>query len=80
MMTEVETNPWALGLAGFLRENQEVEALHVNPDARTIEMATLGPVDMALLKARLAETVRRIEDEAGSLAGATRPVGVEVRE
>lgn len=60
-MTGNVHNAWAAGLAEFLRENAEVEAVEVDPGKKTIDMATLGAVDLGLLKVRLAETIRRIE-------------------
>ncbi len=55
---------WALGLAAFLQQNEAVEALRVDSEQRRVEIATMGPVDMKLLQARLAETIRLIEEGA----------------
>jgi len=74
-MSGAVDNPWALGLVGFLRENREVEAVRVNRGAHTVEMATLGPADAELLGARLTETIRRIGEGAGGVAGACSSVG-----
>jgi len=79
-MSTPESNPWASGLAGFLRENQEVEAVEIDPAKRKIELATLGQVDLELLKARLAETIRRIEEEAGEQMSTRAQVGLMVKE
>lgn len=79
-MSTSETNPWASGLAGFLRENREVEAVEIHPGERKIELATLGPVDLKLLKARLAETILRIEEESVDQAATPAPVGLKVQE
>ncbi|MGJ8652635.1 MAG: heavy metal translocating P-type ATPase [Opitutaceae bacterium] len=69
-------NNWAAGLAAFLQENAEVEALRVDSEHRKVEIATMGQVDMALLKARLSETIRLIE--SGDKQKVT--VGVEVEQ
>lgn len=53
---------WTAGLAAFLERNASVEALRVDPVRRTVEIATLGRVDLTLLQARLTETIRLIED------------------
>ncbi|MGJ8641468.1 MAG: heavy metal translocating P-type ATPase [Opitutaceae bacterium] len=67
---------WAAGLAAFLQNNAEVEAVRVDSDHRKVEVATIGLVDVDLLKIRLSETIRMIE--AGSVQDSA--VGVEVLE
>jgi len=69
-----QTDSWTKGLAAFLQQNSEVEALRLDAAHSKLEIATLGPVDMPLLKARLAETIRGIE----TLADVSTPVGVDV--
>lgn len=70
------TNDWATGLSAFLQENAEVEALHLDSKHRKVEIATMGKVDMDLLKARLSETIRLVE--AGGVHETI--VGVQVEE
>jgi Cd2+/Zn2+-exporting ATPase len=60
----LDAEGWAAGLARFLQDNREVEALVVDADHRKVEIATLGPVDMDRLQASLAETIRLIESHA----------------
>lgn len=67
---------WAVELAAGLRHAGGVEALRIDPDARRIEIATLGPVDEAALRAELTEALRRIAESGefhrapeGMLAG-----------
>jgi len=60
----VNTESWAAGLARFLQDNSEVEALVVDSEHRKVEIATLGPVNMGALQASLAETIRLIESHA----------------
>lgn len=69
-------NDWAAGLAAFLQENAEVEALRVDTEHRKVEIATMGQVDMALLKARLSETIRLVESGDARKVS----VGVEVEQ
>jgi Cd2+/Zn2+-exporting ATPase len=58
---QVDAGSWAVGLARFLQDNAEVEALRVDSEHRKVEIATLGPVDMDVLRASLAETIHLIE-------------------
>ncbi|MEM8866804.1 MAG: cation-translocating P-type ATPase [Verrucomicrobiota bacterium] len=55
-----EAGEWALGLAHFLKQNAVVEAVRFDESSKRVEIATLGPVDLELLKARLAETMATI--------------------
>ena len=63
---------WVVGLASFLNENNQVEALRVDASHRKFVVATLGEVDLPRLEARLSETLRLIE----SRPTATAPIGV----
>lgn len=70
----MDSQSWAVGLAAFLEENAEVEALRVDSARQKVEIATLGPVDLELLQARLTETIRLIEAEPAEHV----PVGVSI--
>ncbi|WP_269524667.1 cation-translocating P-type ATPase [Coraliomargarita parva] len=75
MSTEAQQQQnWTLGLAAFLQANAEVEALRVDATRHTVEIATMGEVDIDLLRNRLAETIEQIE--AGQAVDAS--VGIEV--
>jgi Cd2+/Zn2+-exporting ATPase len=65
---------WALGLAAFLNENEAVEVLRVDAAHKKLEVATIGPVDMDQLQARLSETLRLIEEMPVTHA----PIGVGI--
>lgn len=54
---------WMEALSAFLQEAPGVEAIQLNPDARTVKMATLGQVDGALLQAKLSEVLRSIDTQ-----------------
>src|ERR1043165_1606746 len=67
---------WAVELAAGLRHAVGVESMRIAPEARRIEIATLGPVDEAALRAELVEALRRIAESGefhrapeGMLAG-----------
>ncbi|MEN8724561.1 MAG: heavy metal translocating P-type ATPase [Lentimonas sp.] len=75
---EFSKDNWAVGLAAFLQSNGEVEALRVDATHRKVEIATIGPVDLDLLEARLSETIRMIE--AGSSQATSIGVSVETGE
>lgn len=54
---------WTHGLAAFLAEHREVEALRVNLNRHQVQVATIGQVDLALLRSHLLETIRRIQED-----------------
>jgi Zn2+/Cd2+-exporting ATPase len=70
---------WVAGLAAFLDTQENVEALVVEPGKRRISVATLGPVDEARLRARLAETLRILEATHDHKAANPLPPGMKVR-
>ena len=55
------TNSWSQALADFLLEQQGVEAIRVNPDERSVKIATLGQVDAELLQAQLNQLLRSLD-------------------
>lgn len=73
-----EGKDWALGLAAFLQANESVEAMRVDSANQRVEIATIGPVDMEALRARLAETIRLIE--AGRASSVSVGVAIETTE
>ena len=54
---------WTDALADFLLEQQGVEAIRLNPEERSIQIATLGQVDITLLQAQLNEVLRALDAE-----------------
>ena len=57
-----ETNVnWVNELVAFLRERPEISAVRINPSAQTMSVATIGPVNLAKLEAKLAATVAHVE-------------------
>lgn len=53
---------WAALLGRFLLEEEQVEAIRLNPEEKRVTMATLGQVDEAALQQRLAEVLRELDD------------------
>ncbi|HAL70780.1 MAG TPA: heavy metal translocating P-type ATPase, partial [Verrucomicrobiales bacterium] len=54
---------WTDALADFLLEQQGVEAIRLNPEERSVQIATLGQVDAELLQAQLNEVLRALDAE-----------------
>ncbi|CAN5714384.1 heavy metal translocating P-type ATPase [soil metagenome] len=52
---------WMDGLAEFLANEQGVEAILLNPEQRTVSLATLGTVNAEALKNRLDEVLRSLD-------------------
>ncbi|GAA5133001.1 hypothetical protein GCM10023213_02060 [Prosthecobacter algae] len=59
-LTSLDTS-WTDALADFLLEQQGVEAIRLNPEERSVQIATLGHVDAALLQAQLNEVLRALD-------------------
>ncbi|MDX2187991.1 MAG: cation-translocating P-type ATPase [Opitutaceae bacterium] len=57
-----QQSDWAEQLALFLRDAPGVEAVRIDPGARKVQIATLGEVDLKTLEAKLAETLRAVEE------------------
>lgn len=60
--TSSEGDSWVALLSQFLMEEQQVEAIRLNPEAKTVTMATLGQVDEAALQDRLAVVLRELDE------------------
>ncbi|MES2507908.1 MAG: cation-transporting P-type ATPase, partial [Verrucomicrobiota bacterium] len=60
--TSLDTS-WTDALADFLLEQQGVEAIRLNPEERSVQIATLGQVDAVLLQAQLNEVLRALDAE-----------------
>lgn len=77
--SELPPPPWIESLAGFLRDHPSVNAVRVDPQSHRLAVATLGPVELAALETRLAETIAAIETEQGKTAGFRVPLGYQMR-
>lgn len=58
-----DKNTWMEALAAFLLDEPALEAIRLDPAAKTARMATLGQVDAELLQAKLTEVLRGIDAE-----------------
>jgi Cd2+/Zn2+-exporting ATPase len=58
---EARENSWIDLLADFLSSQRGVEAIRLNTGSRQVELATLGPVDLAGLQTQLNEVLRRLD-------------------
>jgi Cd2+/Zn2+-exporting ATPase len=68
---------WVEALARFLREEQGVEAVRIDPTERKLAIATWGDVDIEKLETRLAETIAAVEFQFAK--GATAPKGFTLK-
>lgn len=60
---EAMVSPWMRTLVEFLQEEQQVEALRVNPGDGKVFVATLGAVDVSKLQARLEPLLEGLDRE-----------------
>jgi Zn2+/Cd2+-exporting ATPase len=59
--TNLSKNSWMDALADFLAGQAAVEAIRLKATDRRVELATLGPVDLAALQAQLNEVLRSLD-------------------
>ena len=60
-MPNTPDHAWMHAIESFLLDEPAVEAIRLDPQSKTVEMATLGRVDGELLQAKLAEVLRTID-------------------
>jgi Cd2+/Zn2+-exporting ATPase len=72
-------NNWTEELVRFLREQPEVNAVRIDPAAHKVAVATIGPVDLAALENRLAETIAAVEAQLAAKPGVKVPGGYSLR-
>ena len=68
---------WTETLADFLRREPGVEAVRLDPETRTVKVATLGEVDLAAIQARLTEILGQVVAEVSRDAAV--PAGFVLR-
>ncbi len=56
-------SPWMRSLVEFLNREDHVEALRMDPDRRTVSVATLGEVDLDGLRSRLEAVLEGLDQE-----------------
>jgi len=79
MSPENQGADWVEELVKFLRAQPEVSAVRVDPASRKISLATLGPVDVAALEAKLAETIAAAEARFAAKSPRAAPAGYHLR-
>lgn len=70
--------PWREILADFLLGQQGLEAIRLDPGHKSVEVATMGQVDVSLLQARLNEVLRELDAEVLASAQPGRTAGLVV--
>jgi len=70
---------WTEDLIQFLRAEPGIGAVRINPAARSVAVATIGPFDRAALAARLAATIAAVEARAAAAPAASPPSGYRLR-
>lgn len=72
---------WTETLAQFLVREQGVEAVRIDPGAGRVAIATLGQVDLARLREKLAAVIEAHREDlrVGALDGATAPAGFSLQ-
>jgi Cd2+/Zn2+-exporting ATPase len=71
---------WVEDLVTFLREQPSISAVRIDAGARTVAVATIGPVDIADFEARLAETISTVEAQLSAQTAGRVPAGFEIRQ
>ena len=66
---------WVQDLVTFLREQPSISAVRIDAGARTVAVATIGPVDIADFEARLAETISSVETQLSAQTAGRVPAG-----
>ena len=56
-----DQSKWIEVLADFLKRTPAVEAVRLNEEQRSLEIATLGEVDLQALRDQLAETLNQAD-------------------
>lgn len=59
-----DQSKWIEVLADFLKRTPAVEAVRLNEDQRSLEIATLGEVDLQALRDQLVETLNQVSQQA----------------
>ena len=59
-----DQSKWIEVLADFLKRTPAVEAVRLNEEQRSLEIATLGEVDLQALRDQLAETLNQVSQQA----------------
>ncbi len=75
-----QATPWVNELVQFLRSQPGVSAVRLDPDAHKISIATVGPVDVTALEAKLAATIAAVEARLAARTPGPTPAGYSLRQ
>ena len=79
MLPKDQTTGWVDELVQFLRTQPEISAVRVDPDSHRVSVATIGPVDLAALEAKLAATIAAVETKHAAKLTTLAPAGFLLR-
>jgi len=79
MLPKDHTAGWVDELVQFLRSQPEISAMRVDPDSHHVSVATIGPVDLAALEAKLAATIAAVETKHAAKLTSLAPAGFLLR-
>ena len=79
LANETEVN-WVEELVAFLREQPEISAVRIDPANHTMSVATIGPIDLADFRAKLALTVASVESQLAASAKLKVPAGYALKQ
>ena len=74
-----EDSKWVEALVAFLRTQPGVNAVRIDPEAQTVEVATIGAVDLAQFSDKLAATITAIEARLAASSPAVTPQGFSLK-
>ncbi len=80
MLPKDQTAGWVDELVRFLRNQPEISAVRVDPASHKVSVATIGPVDLASLEAKLAETIAAVETKHAAKLTSLAPAGFLLRQ
>jgi Cd2+/Zn2+-exporting ATPase len=71
---------WVNELVQFLRSQPGISAVRVDPGAHKVSVATIGPMDLGALEAKLAATIAGVEARLAALPAGQAPSGYLLRQ
>ena len=74
-----DDSKWVEALVAFLRTQPGVNAVRIDPAAQTVEVATIGDVDLAQFSEKLAATITAIEARLAASAPGATPQGFSLK-
>ncbi len=72
-------NDWVKQLVEFLRDQPDVRAVRIDPSTHKVAIATINPVDLASLEAKLAATIAGVEAQLAAKTTVPVPGGYSLK-